>query len=189
MKLWKTLVFGLVMIVYLWFPYQMITGYEGVLKEGTAYRFRCEPIDPYDAFRGRYLVLNYPDLSFKSDELDQFRKARQKIFAVINTDGDGFAQIAALSKTPPDQPNYIQSYVSYFTTNKVVVAMPENMLRYYLNEKLAPQAEQAYGELSSRQRRGSKAEQVYVDARVLEGRIAIEEVYFKGLSVGEYLQQ
>jgi len=38
-------------------PATMIWGRERTLAVGSVYKFRTQPVDPYDAFRGRYVSL------------------------------------------------------------------------------------------------------------------------------------
>lgn len=40
-------------------PGYMIFEQNQILTEGTAYKFKTRPIDPYDPFRGRYVTLAF----------------------------------------------------------------------------------------------------------------------------------
>ena len=49
--------FILVAIVQISFSASMIINREITLKSGKQFKFRTAPVDPYDAFRGRYVAL------------------------------------------------------------------------------------------------------------------------------------
>ena len=51
-------VLAIVMLAYLYIPSSLIYRYEKISTEGTVFRFCPQPVDPYDAFRGRYVRLN-----------------------------------------------------------------------------------------------------------------------------------
>ena len=60
-KLNKSLTIGIfvtVAFLQLLIPIQMITSRERILDKGTLYKFRTRPVDPYDAFRGKYVALS-----------------------------------------------------------------------------------------------------------------------------------
>ena len=51
--------FILLVLVQLFVPANMILEQEDILKNGTPYKFKTAPIDPYDPFRGKYVWLGY----------------------------------------------------------------------------------------------------------------------------------
>ena len=53
------LIFLAVVLVQLVVPAKMIFDKEVILKTGTIYKFKTQPIDPSDPFRGKYVTLNY----------------------------------------------------------------------------------------------------------------------------------
>lgn len=66
------LIFVLVAALQLFIPAQMILKQETILKKGTAYKFKAQPVDPSDPFKGKYINLNYEIDSFKTN--DSIRK-------------------------------------------------------------------------------------------------------------------
>jgi len=53
----RIIAFVIYAICLLGIPAKMIVDQQGVFNEGTAYKFKCQPVDPNDPFRG--LNFNY----------------------------------------------------------------------------------------------------------------------------------
>jgi uncharacterized membrane-anchored protein len=49
-------------------PLSRIWKYESALRRGKLHRFRTQPVDPYDAFRGRYVTLSFRDESLSGQQ-------------------------------------------------------------------------------------------------------------------------
>lgn len=58
MKL-KIILLIVLFAIQLAIPGYMIFEQNQILTEGTAYKFKTRPIDPYDPFRGRYVTLAF----------------------------------------------------------------------------------------------------------------------------------
>jgi uncharacterized membrane-anchored protein len=186
MNLLRNIAFGAVMILYLWFPFSMIVDQQQILKEGEVFRFRPRPVDPYDAFRGRYIFLRFVDQNLNFPDAQSVFKYDDKIFVSLEKDSLGYVNFSNPSFEKPEGQNYLKTKVLYTKENQVTVDIPENLQRYYLNEKLAPLAEEKFREL---QRSSDSNEvKVYLDARVLGGEALIEELYFENMPVSEYLK-
>jgi GDYXXLXY protein len=183
----RTIIFGIVMLVYLWYPYQMIHGQERILKEGTAYRFKTIPIDPVDAFRGRYIVLNYDNLSMNYPKASEVFQSGQKVFLSLDKDTSGYAFFSNIHTAAPTKGDYISSACAYTEENKVYLSVPENMQQFFLNESIAPEAERMYNQLNNLQQSGDTVH-VYIDAKVYRGEILLEELYFDGQPVETYIR-
>jgi uncharacterized membrane-anchored protein len=70
------LVFGLfiaVAVVQLATPIGQIWKYEDALQTGRSYKFRTAPVDPYDAFRRKYVALNHAGTVTTIREGDKIR--------------------------------------------------------------------------------------------------------------------
>ncbi len=186
MKLFRNIAFGSVMILYLWFPLSMITDQQRILKQGEVFRFRPQPVDPYDAFRGRYVVLSFVEQDIDVPNAQETFQSNDKIFVNLEKDSLGFVYFSNPSFEKPEEKNYLKTRVWYTNKDHIIVEIPENLQRYYLNEKLAPLAEEKFRELT---RNLENAEvNVYLDARVLDGEVLIEELYFENIPVSEYLK-
>lgn len=182
---WYALAFAGMCVLYLAIPVLMIRQQESILKEGAVYRFALQPIDPPDAFRGRYLELNFNLPSFPSPtELTTYR---QKVFLTVTKDSVGMGQFDALHIDPPhDTPDYVMARVGGTSSHEVYCFVPDEMQRFYLNEDLAPLADKWYADLLSRDDRPQVP--VTVDLRILKGKALIEQVYFEGVPVAEYIR-
>ena len=79
-----------------WFvPLNMIMQQETILKEGTVFKFKTQPIDPNDPFRGKFVVLNYKANRFNVSDDQQWIRD-EPVFVRIQNDANGFAEIARL---------------------------------------------------------------------------------------------
>lgn len=185
MKLLRNIAFGAVMILYLWFPFSMITDQQRILKKGETYRFQPQPVDPYDAFRGRYIVLSFVEQDIDFPNAQEIFQNDDKIFVSLEKDSSGFVYFSNPSFEKPEGKNYLKTKVWYTNKDQITIEIPENLSRYYLNEKLAPLAEEKFQDLT--QDLENEEVKIYLDARVLDGEILIEELYFEGKPVSEYL--
>jgi len=173
--------FALVAVAQLWVPAAMILARERVLARGELFRFRTAPVDPYDAFRGRYVALAIhvgeaslpPGLDLHPGEW---------VYVALVRDDDDFAHFGPISREPPDGP-YLRLRVRWAHNQRVRFDLPFD--RYYLDEDLAPAAERAYREHSRRQ--GEKHD-AWVAVRVLEGQAALEELYVGGMPILDFVR-
>ena len=186
MKLVRNIAFGAVMLLYLWYPYSMIVDQQQVLEKGEVFRFRPRPVDPYDAFRGRYIIFQFADQTLNFPNAQDIFKYDAPIYVGLEKDSLGYYNFSNPSIEKPSVHNYIKTKVLYTTEDQVTVAMPENLSRYYLNEKLAPLAEEKFRDLTRNSDEGEV--HVYLDARILDGEALIEELYFEGMPVSDYLK-
>ena len=186
MKLIRNIAFGIVMALYLWYPFSMIANQQRILKKGEVFRFRPQPVDPYDAFRGRYVTLNFVDQTMEYANAQEVFQYDDQIYVQLQKDSLGFVYLSDPSFEKPQGENYLKVKVWTTSEDQVTIFPPENLTRYYLNEKLAPEAERKFQELI----RNNDGEEVlvYLDARVLNGKVLIEELYFEGQPVGDYLK-
>ena len=96
-----------------WFvPLNMIMQQETVLKEGTPFKFKTQPIDPNDPFRGKFVVLNYEANRIAVKD-GQLWVGGEPVFVKIEADAQGFAQITGLEKIEPlGEKNYVKAEIS-----------------------------------------------------------------------------
>jgi len=162
-------------------PCWMIANRENTLRHGRQFRFRTAPVDPYDAFRGRFVALQVsPDFAPRSK--DEKFAANKKVFAQLGEDNDGFAKIIAVSAKHPADRDYVECRVNSLTDSLVYVQFPFD--RYYMDEHAAPAAEAAYREHSRREVR-----EVYVTMRVKDGNAVVEELFIGGMPIQEFLSR
>jgi len=169
--------FGLVCLVQLCVPAWMILRAESTLADGVLVRFRTEPIDPADMFRGRYVRLGFAELSGQPLDNEPFAHEEQ-VHASLASGADGFATVTGISHTPPDDSAYLTVRVRGVAEDGAVrFWMP--MDRFYMEESLAPVAEREY--LNAR----VAFREAWVDLRVLDGHGVIEQVYIDGVPLAQ----
>jgi uncharacterized membrane-anchored protein len=162
-------------------PLFMVAQREATLEHGRVYRFRTAPVDPADAFRGRYVRLDFEARRTVVPNREGFERG-QKLYAQLGEDEQEFARITALSRTRPSTGDWlrVRMYYAWNCTN-VEVRLPFD--RYYMNEALAPRAETLYREHSRQGKRDAHA-----TVRVRGSSAVLEELYVGGQPIGAALR-
>ena len=173
--------FLLVCIAQVVTPLSMIIKREAVLKNGEQFKFKTAPVDPYDAFRGRYVALRIAEDNIP-DSQDVRLSSGQIVYAHIATDEQGFAKLVAVTLSKPRGVPYIQAKVRYVSEDKVLLDLPID--RYYMEEKSAPAAERAYRKYSRRDKQDA-----YVLVRIKDGFAVIESLYVAGQKIEELVKK
>ena len=162
-------------------PTSMIVRREATLRDGRLFRFRTAPVDPYDAFRGRYVALAMAeDAAPLPDDVRLVRS--QKVYATIKEDEDGFAKLTGATLDRPDGNAYVKATVRSSRDGLVRLRLPFD--RYYMDETAAPEAERAYRKHSARESRDA-----YVAVRIKNGFAVIEELYVGGKPIAEFIAE
>ena len=174
------LIFLLVAAVQLGVPASMIVKRNNTLKNGEVYKFKTRPVDPYDAFRGRYVALGFEQGAVEWEKTTHFEQG-EELYAILDIDSDGFDKIVDLKRERPENKSFLTVRVSYHSRDSVRLDLPFD--RYYMNEKLAPRADRAYREFS---RVGKQ--KAYVTVRILDGFAVLEELYIDDKPIHEYLK-
>ena len=164
MKKWLMPALIAVIVIQLFTPIYMIANKYHILRTGEEFIFKVNPVDPYDAFRGRYVRLD----------------AHQAVLApgpgrygVIAIDADGFAYISTITDNRPVSGVYVKSNSqSWFT-------LPID--RYYMEERLAPRAE-----VLTWQR--ALDEEAYVTVRVKNGELVVSGLFIDGVAIDDILR-
>jgi uncharacterized membrane-anchored protein len=179
----KELIIGLfsgLILIQIATPLSMIVKRELVLKNGMPFRFKTVPVDPYDAFRGRYVALRVEtNKAIKPQGVNL--KYGQKIYALIAVDEEGFAKISQITAQKPQGAAYLTARVSYFSKDEVIINLPID--RYYMEEKAAPRAEKIYREHSRQDKQDA-----YVIVKIKDGLAVIESLYVGGQKIEEVLK-
>ena len=178
----RHIAFGISMIIWLAFPIYMIFSYENVLSEGTVYRFKPRPVDPYHPFQGRYITLNYDIDPITNEEVARQLDYGDRAYVSLAKGADGFAEFTGIYLTPPDEMDYITVETWHHGDDKISFRLPFD--EYFLNEKMAPVAEDAYREAT----RNEEETDIYVNVRIKNGTGIIEELYIQGKPIMEFLK-
>lgn len=174
-------IFAAVAALQLAAPFSMISKRELTLREGTLFKFRTAPVDPYDAFRGRYVALQLEAAHCTATNAASFQNG-QAVYALLENDADGFARVLQVVADHPAKGEFIKTRVQYVNGSTLALQWPFD--RFYLPEALAPEAEKAYRIHSSRGNRTA-----YVAVRVRSGFAAIENLYVDGLPILEFVHR
>ena len=175
MKSWRLIVFLLVALAQLAVPASLIWKREQTLRHGTVWKFRTAPVDPVDAFRGRYVALQFEIETVPILPPDN-ASSGQTVFVTFRQAADGIADIDQVSTMPPARDDYIEAKLAGKT-----IALPFD--KYWVTERDAPAAETAYRDLSQRDKRSA-----FVTVRVFRGDAGIEQLYLDGQPLGDYLR-
>jgi len=174
----------------------MLVKRELTLRHGEVFRFHTAPVDPFDAFRGRYVALSFDIERERLGTLDTWQLQDNKpCYVQLGTDTNGFAtvvrgtecHVAAVFRDNPGNLPVIKARIEkrwigqgYHHTIK----LPFD--RFYMPEKLAPEAERVYLEATRGRDRTQSAAAV---VRVWRGNAVIEDLEINGVPIVEYLRQ
>ena len=159
-------------------PAAMIVSRERVLRDGEVIRIRTAPVDPYDAFRGRYVWLGMNTWTLPLAEGAGKARTGRWVYMTFTNDVEGFSAPAAVQVQPPAEGTYLRVRARVAPGGMVYARPPFD--RYYLEEHRAPAAEAAYRAANTRTNRDA-----HVVVRVLDGRGVLEDLVIAGKSVQE----
>lgn len=177
--------FAVVALVQLAVAGGAIVKSELALRTGEAFRFRIQPVDPVDAFRGRYVAIRFAiDRAPVADDLEL--RLKKRVFVPIEIDADGFAILGRADVEPPARGSYLRLQAGGIYPDEegirfVWVSMPFG--RYYMDEDLAPKAERAVWGGPRGQR------EAFVSVRVRDGVGVIEDLYVDGVPIHQWLAE
>lgn len=179
-RLWAFLAVGALQIAV---PFTQIARHERVLRHGRPYRFVGEPVDPADAFRGRYVAIRLAAATV-TQNLDRALQSRPWLAAPIQVGADGFAWFGPLAAEPPRTGDWVRVRHRWSAKDLMEVEPPCD--RFYLPEPVAPEVEREY--LQGAARRGTGSPPVVV-VRVLDGLGVVEDLELGGVPVREWLRR
>lgn len=177
----------------LYYPVAKILRFEFPWASPAIVRFNVGLYDPYDPFRGRYVAISTPRAQVtlaraadgESLDLDS------RLYAVIEQDEKGMAKIVDLAEKPQAGKINLRldRHSVYWRRNKdnadydtYNVSLPFN--RFYMNEKLAPEAERAFMRAASR----GKSETCQIIVKIYrDGAHAIVGLEIEGMPIHEFL--
>ncbi|MBT8196020.1 MAG: GDYXXLXY domain-containing protein [Bacteroidia bacterium] len=173
--------FVLVALAQLYVPAKMILDREDIMDTGTEYKFKTEPIDPTDPFRGKYITLRYEDDIIKIQNEEDWVRG-ETIYVFFTTDDEGFAKIDSVStEHSTDNRDFLKTKVRNITSNssnKLTIDFPFN--RYYMEESKAYDAELAY-----RDSQIDTNQTAYALVNIKDGEAVLKDVLIDGVSIRE----
>lgn len=178
----------IVMVLAQWaVPLKMIADSESVLTSGTEYKFRTQPIDPSDPFRGKYVTLRFNAEVFETDTVYKFASGQQ-VFALLGVDSAGFATVTKLyPENPTDQDfNVLKTQVYYASVydGKQVVNLNFPFDRFYVEESKASETERVYWEAQR-----DSAQVAYALVRLKNGQGIIRELMINDRPILEIVRE
>jgi uncharacterized membrane-anchored protein len=171
-------------------PAWMIAEREVIRRRGTEMKFRTAPVDPYDAFRGRYVRLSF-DLGMvaRQPDWDLPEEGRAERYVALAEDEDGFAKVTGVSEEPPGHARYVRAEVRTIGPARKGEDSPRVRIdwrfeRYYMREDLAEAGEEAF--------RGAREEEeqpAYATVRVYKGGAVLTGLYVGGTPIRELVEE
>ena len=179
MKSLPLVLFALTVLAQWAVPLAAVRQHERVLAEGALIRLKCTAPDPYDPLRGRYLAVR-PEIQEAPTTPEQM-PPRGSAYALLEVGTDGIATVTRIERERPASGRFVRVHVRWASSDAVHFEWPFD--RYYLNEKLAPEADRWLAE-SLRSAKG-----VLAEVRVLDGRAVLADLTLDGKSFRSHLQE
>lgn len=172
------ILFILVCLVQLVIPSKMIFDKEEVISLGHEYKFRTQPIDPYDPFRGKYVTLYFDANDYATSDTAMVWERDDDIYVSLAKDSAGFAIIKSISKAPPvNEYDYVLAKVDYAYDGNIRIDYTFN--RFYMEESKAEDAEKQYRNANV----FNSKKDAYALVAVKKGESALKDVMIDGVSL------
>lgn len=176
------LVFVVVALVQLSVPAKMIYDQETVLKTGTLYKFKTQPIDPSDPFRGKYIRLNFEADTYKTK--DTAWVANTPIYVSLAKDSLGYAMIQDVSKELPTKGDYIVAKVDWYSEWNNQLRIAYGIERFYMKETKAKAAEIAHAEAQN----DTSKHVTYAHIYVKNGTAVLDNVFINDVPIADVVE-
>ena len=176
-------IFIVVVLAQLFVPAQMIFDRETILKTGTPYKFRTQPVDPADPFKGKYIYLDFDANHTSSNDTSWVISA--PIYITFITDSLGFARVKKVSKDDPKVGDYIKTRVSWYDRDEESVGFSLPFNEFYMNENKAYDAELAYNNVQ----RDSLSNATYALVYISNGKAVLDNVFINDIPIGDYVEK
>jgi uncharacterized membrane-anchored protein len=191
----KLSLLGIVGVLQLAATASSIVRYESTLRTGTLYRIPTAAVDPADVFRGRYvavrptIIVPEPIPRETQDVLDRIQLGEQG-YVVLGTGANGLARAEAVRLDPPAQGDYLKIVSAWpqmredrSQPNQQYVRIGYNLTfsfdRYYMNDVLAPQAQERVTAAAQ----GDVQDRAWLAVKVKNGAGVIEGLYLDGVPI------
>lgn len=167
--------------VFQWLvPVDMIKGKEDVLKNGTAFYFKTQPIDPVDFMRGRYINLYFENNRFVKDTANNDFEYNEKAYITVATakTGESFA-VNVTKEKPTSTSNYFKAKI-YAYQNDSIITIYFPFDKFYMEENKAPVAETVYNENNR-----DILKKCFAKVFIKDGEFVLSDVLIDGKSIVE----
>nr|WP_321235973.1 GDYXXLXY domain-containing protein [uncultured Psychroserpens sp.] len=177
------ILFIIVAVAQIAVPAQMIFNRESILNSGMAYKFKTEPVDPTDPFKGKYIILNY--------ELDHIKmtnnnwQRNQEIYVSITNDSLGFAKATSVSIEQPELGSFVSAKVEWYSERDSILRFTLPFNEFYMDEYKAYDAEVAHRDAQ----RDSLPNNTYALVYVKEGEAVLDNVFINDIPIAKFVEQ
>lgn len=184
------LVFAVASLAQWLVPLVGVWQHERIIARGVAVRFECGAPDPYDPFRGRFLAVRPAETMVLAPEgigqsADGANRILVPVWATLVADEHGLSHIKSLSLEPVSGPTVIRlgACLSGETNGAKMVSINWPLDRFYLNERLAPDADRLVAE------RLGRGKPPVAEIRLLDGQAVLTDILLDGVSIRETVKQ
>jgi len=171
-------------------PLATIRAQEEVIARGEVVRIAVAAPDPYDPLRGRYLRVRPQEVDVVLDPELAHLKSGNKVWVQLEKRSDGLHHIGKVTEEKPSAGDYVLGTLrqAWNRGSNPAERAPKRSIewpfdRFYLNEKLAPQADVWLRENT----RGNKT--VVAELRLLKGKAVLTDLELDGHSFREILKE
>lgn len=176
-------------LAQLYVPVKWIYEHEMTLRKGALYKFRIEPVDPGDPFRGKYLTIDYEADSVTIEAPSKWSEG-ETVYVSFDTTEEGFVHLLDVSRSYPSDWSS-----PYFRTKVDEVHRQVNLKRgwlsfehpferYFIEGKKAERIEELYFE-----ELGDHPDRNYALIRIRNGHSALEGLVINGEPVEELVKE
>jgi uncharacterized membrane-anchored protein len=176
------ILFILVAGAQIFIPANMIFSQETILETGTAYKFKTQPVDPSNPFKGKYIFLNYEINSVISNDSTWTRG--ETVFVAIANDSAGFVKVTDIFRDIPRSGEYVKVTVDWYDSTQNVLRFTFPFNEFYMNETKAYDAEVAHRTAQN----DSIPNNTYALVYVKDGEAVLDNVFINDVPIAEYVE-
>jgi len=152
-----------------------------ISQNGAELKIKIMPIDPYDAFRGKYIILNVNNVvkKQKNGEIEE----KTKLYITFKSIEGGFSELDLAYLTKPKDKLYIEAVAEESSSlSNPTIKIRTPFERFYIEERYSEAAERVY-----RENTGEK--EVYIKVKVLNGKSVIKDLYVNNIPIKEFIDK
>lgn len=175
--------FIVVALAQLFFPAKMIYNQENILKTGIAYKFKTQPVDPSDPFKGKYMYLNFEARTFPSNDSTWVRQ--EVVYVAISKDESDFVVVDTITRNKPEQGAYVKAQVEWYDGRQKILNFSYPFTEFYMNETKAYDAEVAHTNAQT----DSTANTTYALVYIKNGDAVLSNVFINDIPIVDYIEK
>lgn len=182
--------FAAMVVVQLFLPASVIIEREMIIQRGKMWKFKTQPVDPNDVFRGKYIYLQFANNELKAPTSYVSEKSSEVYISLVE-DEEGFAIPSEIfSELPADSKDHVRVQMTNWTSPSEDLTEENQTIffeypfdRFYMEESKAPEAEATYVQATR-----DSLVQTWAVVYVLNGEAVLTDVIIDGKSVREISQ-